>query len=223
AGYRVGGKTGTSQKMVKIVETGNRGYYIGSYVGIVPINDPQIAIYVMLDEPTGGSYYGGVISAPVGSRVMSDILPYLGIEPQYTEAELKHISVSVPDVTGNAVIDAKKSLTNIGLSYKVVGAGDTVIRQHPASGNAVFRGGTVILYTEETEAQITTVPNLLNMTANEVNSAAASAGINVEFSGNVASAALKSYKQSINPGETVPIGQIVTVYFRDEATVDLAD
>lgn len=223
AGYRVGGKTGTSQKMVKIVETGNRGYYIGSYVGIVPINDPQIAIYVMLDEPTGGSYYGGVISAPVGSRVMSDILPYLGIEPQYTEAELKHISVSVPDVTGNAVIDAKKSLTNIGLSYKVVGAGDTVIRQHPASGNAVFRGGTVILYTEETEAQTTTVPNLLNMTANEVNSAAASAGINVEFSGNVASAALKSYKQSINPGDTVPIGQIVTVYFRDEATVDLAD
>ena len=223
AGYRVGGKTGTSQKMVKIVETGNRGFYIGSYVGIVPINDPQIAIYVMLDEPTGGSYYGGVISAPVGSRVMSDILPYLGIEPQYTEAELKHISVSVPDVTGNAVIDAKKSLTNIGLSYKVVGAGDTVIRQHPASGNAVFRGGTVILYTEETEAQTTTVPNLLNMTANEVNSAAASAGINVEFSGNVASAALKSYKQSINPGDTVPIGQIVTVYFRDEATVDLAD
>lgn len=223
AGYRVGGKTGTSQKMVKIVETGNRGFYIGSYVGIVPINDPQIAIYVMLDEPTGGSYYGGVISAPVGSRVMSDILPYLGIEPQYTEAELKHISVSVPDVTGNAVIDAKKSLTNIGLSYKVVGAGDTVIRQHPASGNAVFRGGTVILYTEETEAQTTTVPSLLNMTANEVNSAAASAGINVEFSGNVASAALKSYKQSINAGETVPIGQIVTVYFRDEATVDLAD
>lgn len=223
AGYRVGGKTGTSQKMVKIVETGNRGFYIGSYVGIVPINDPQLAVYVMLDEPTGGSYYGGVISAPVGSRVMSDILPYLGIEPQYSEDELKHISVSVPDVVGNAVIDAKKSLSGVGLSYKVVGSGETVLRQHPTSGNAVFRGGTVILYTEDTEAQITTVPNLLNMTANEVNSAASAAGINVEFSGNVSSASLKSYRQSVNAGESVPIGQIVTVYFRDEATVDLAD
>ncbi|MBO4693367.1 MAG: PASTA domain-containing protein [Clostridia bacterium] len=222
-GYRVGGKTGTSQKMVKIVETGNRGFYIGSYVGIVPINDPQVAVYVMLDEPTGGIYYGGVISAPVGSRVMSDILPYLGIEPQYTESELKNISVSVPDVTSNALIDAKKALSSVGLSYKVVGNGSSVVRQHPTSGNAVFRGGTVILYTEDTEQQSATVPNLLNMTADEVNSAAASAGINVEFSGNIPSTSIKSYKQSINAGETVPVGQIVTVYFRDEGTVDLAD
>ena len=223
AGYRVGGKTGTSQKMVKIVETGNRGFYIGSYVGIVPINDPQIAVYVMLDEPKGGSYYGGVISAPVGSRVMSDILPYLGIEPQYSDAELKNISVSVPDVKGKAILDAKKAISGVGLSYKVVGNGDKVTKQHPASGNAVFRGGTVVLYTEETEAKTTKVPDLLGKTANEVNSAAAAANINVEFSGNTSSAALKSYKQSIKAGEEVPIGQVVTVYFRDESTVDLAD
>ena len=223
AGYRVGGKTGTSQKMVKIVETGNRGFYIGSYVGIVPIDDPQIAVYVMLDEPTGGSYYGGVISAPVGARVMSDILPYLGIEPQYTEAELKNISVSVPDVSNVPLIEAKKALSSLKLSYKVVGNGDTVIRQHPTSGNAVFRGGTIILYTEDTEAQNTIVPDMINMTASEVNAAAASAGVNVEFSGNISSPSVKSYRQSVNPGETVPIGQIVTVYFRDEATVDLAD
>ncbi len=223
AGYRVGGKTGTSQKMVKIVETGNRGFYIGSYIGIVPINDPQIAIYVMLDEPHGHSYYGGVISAPVGSRIMSDILPYLGIEPQYSEAELKNISISVPEVTGSEIIDAKKSLSGVGLSYKVLGGGEKVIRQHPAAGNAIFRGGTVILYTDDSEAQTTTVPDLLNKTANEVNSAAASANLNVEFSGNISSPSIKSYRQSINPGEVVPVGQIVTVYFRDETTVDLAN
>lgn len=223
AGYRVGGKTGTSQKMVKIVETGDRGYYIGSYVGIVPINDPQIAVYVMLDEPKGGSYYGGVISAPVGSRVMSDILPYLGIEPQYSDAELKNISVSVPDVTGKEILEAKKAISGIGLSYKVVGTGKKVKKQHPASGNAVFRGGTVVLYTDGNEAQTAVVPDLLNKTANEVNSSAAAAGINVEFSGNTSSPALKSYRQSIKAGEKVPIGQIVTVYFRDESSVDLAD
>ena len=223
AGYRVGGKTGTSQKIVKIVETGDRGYYIGSYVGIVPINDPQIAVYVMLDEPKGGSYYGGVISAPVGSRVMSEILPYLGIEPQYSEAELKNISVSVPDVKGKPLLDAKKAISNVGLSYKVVGSGDTVTKQHPTSGNSVFRGGTVVLYTAQGEAQTTVVPDLKNKTANEVNQTAAAANINVEFSGNISSASLKSYKQSIKAGEEVPIGQVVTVYFRDETSVDLAD
>ena len=223
AGYRVGGKTGTSQKMVKIVETGNRGFYIGSYVGIVPINDPQIAVYVMLDEPKGGSYYGGVISAPVGSRVMSDILPYLGIEPQYSDAELKSISVSVPDVKGKTLLDAKKAISGVGLSYKVVGNGDKVVKQHPASGSAVFRGGTVVLYTSDDDNKTTVVPDLLGKTANEVNTAAAAADINVEFSGNTSSASLKSYRQSIKAGEEVPIGQVVTVYFRDETSVDLAD
>ena len=177
----------------------------------------------MLDEPKGGSYYGGVISAPVGSRVMSDILPYLGIEPQYSEAELKNISVSVPDVTGKPLLDAKKAISNLGLSYKVVGSGDTVIKQHPTSGNAVFRGGTIVLYTDEGDSQTTVVPDLTNKTANEVNQTAAAANINVEFSGNTSSGTLKSYKQSIKAGESVPIGQVVTVYFRDETSVDLAD
>ncbi|MBO4734095.1 MAG: PASTA domain-containing protein, partial [Clostridia bacterium] len=154
---------------------------------------------------------------------MSDILPYLGLEPQYSEAELKNISISVPDVTTKPVLDAKKALSSVGLSYKVVGTGETVLRQHPASGNAVFRGGTVVLYTQESEAQTTVVPDLLHKTANEVNTAAAAANINVEFSGNTSSAALKSYRQSVNAGEIVPIGQVVTVYFRDEDTVDLAN
>ena len=84
SGYRVGGKTGTSQKVAEIEATGNSHLYIGSYVGVAPIDDPEIAVFVMLDEPTGANYYGGVISAPVGSKVMADILPYLGYEPQYT-------------------------------------------------------------------------------------------------------------------------------------------
>ena len=129
----------------------------------------------------------------------------------------------MPEVTGSEIIDAKKSLSGVGLSYKVLGGGEKVIRQHPAAGNAIFRGGTVILYTDDSEAQTTTVPDLLNKTANEVNSAAASANLNVEFSGNISSPSIKSYRQSINPGEVVPVGQIVTVYFRDETTVDLAN
>lgn len=223
SGYRVGGKTGTSQKVSKIQATGNSRLYIGSYVGIAPIDDPEIAVFVMLDEPTGANYYGGVISAPVGSKVMTDILPYLGYEPQYTEEELKKISVSVPDVTGEEITAAKTKINSSKLSYKVIGSGQTVVKQLPEAGNSVYNGGMVILYTEESESQTATVPNLIGLTASEVNTAAATAGINIEFSGSMSSNTVLSYDQDIAAGETVPLGQIVTVYFRDEASADMTE
>ena len=223
SGYRVGGKTGTSQKVSKINATGNSYLYIGSYVGIAPIDEPEIAVFVMLDEPTGSNYYGGVISAPVGSKIMTDILPYLGYEPQYSQEELDKISVSVPDVTGEEISDAKAKINNTKLAYKVIGSGETVLKQLPEAGSSVYNGGTVILYTEESESQTATVPNLVGLTAAQVNSVAASAGINVEFSGSISSNTVLSYAQDISAGETVSLGQIVTVYFRDEASADMAE
>lgn len=223
AGYRVGGKTGTSQKVAQIEATGNERLYIGSYVGIAPIDDPEIAVFVMLDEPTGANYYGGTISAPVGSKVMTDILPYLGFEPQYTEEELAKISVSVPDVTGEEISVAKTKINSIGLSYKVIGSGETVVKQLPQVASSVYNGGMIILYTEETDGETTVVPNLIGFTATEVNNIAASAGINIEFSGSVSSSTVLSYSQDIAEGEIVPLGQIVTVYFRDEALADMTE
>ncbi|MBE6733575.1 MAG: PASTA domain-containing protein [Ruminococcaceae bacterium] len=222
SGYRVGGKTGTSQKMAKILETGDSRLYIGSYVGIAPIDDPEIAVFVMLDEPKGSAYYGGAISAPVGSQVMGDVLPYLGFEPQYSEEELKKLGVSVPDVTGIPVADAKGKITTNKLIYKIIGNGENVIRQIPEAATEVYTGGTVILYTEETGDQTTTVPNLIGLTATDVNRIAAESGINVEFSGNTTSADIKSSSQSIASGETVSVGQVVTVYFADEGSADIA-
>ena len=223
SGYRVGGKTGTSQKVSKINATGNKHLYIGSYVGIAPIDEPEIAVFVMLDEPAGANYYGGIISAPVGSKIMTDILPYLGYEPQYTEEELKKISVSVPDVTGEEISVAKTRINNSKLTYKVIGNGGTVVKQLPEAGNSVYNGGMVILYTEESESQTATVPNLIGLTASEVNAAAANAGINVKFSGSISSNSVLSYAQDIKEGETVPLGQIVVVYFREESSADMAE
>ncbi len=223
SGYRVGGKTGTSQKVSKINATGNQRLYIGSYVGVAPIDDPEIAVFVMLDEPAGANYYGGVISAPVGSKVMTDILPYLGFEPQYTAEELEKISVSVPNVIGEEISAAKTRINSIGLSYKVIGSGEKVVKQLPEAASSVYNGGTVILYTDEIDAQTTIVPNLVGLTASEVNSVAASAGINVEFSGSVTSNTVLSYDQDTSEGKTVPLGQIVTVYFRDETSADIAE
>lgn len=220
AGYRVGAKTGTSQKLSKILATGDKYLYIGSCVSIAPINDPEIAVLVLLDEPKGDKYYGGIISAPVNGKIMTDILPYLGHEPSYTESELENLATTVPELVGSTVEDAKNKLTAGKLNFQVQGSGENVVRQLPEAGNHILSGGVVILYTEETDDKTVTMPNLVGLTATEVNRAAAAAGVNVQFSGNTTSSGLKSYRQSIAAGEKVNAGTIVTVYFRDETAVD---
>ena len=220
SGYRVGAKTGTSQKVSKIQQTGDTYLYIGSCISVAPIDDPEIAVLVMLDEPKGDKYYGGIISAPVNGKVMTDILPYLGYEPSYTEEELKNLSVTVPEVVGNTVTEAKTKLGNAKLKFQVVGNGKQVVRQLPESGNQILSGGVVILYTGETDDKTVEVPNLTGLTATEANTIAASTGINIEFSGLTTAAGLKSYKQSIEVGTKVSAGTIVTVYFRDDSAVD---
>ena len=221
AGYDVGAKSGTSQKVSKILSTGDHYLYIGSCISIAPIDNPEIAVFVMLDEPKGNQYYGGIISAPVNAKIMSDVLPYLGYEASYTEEELTKLTASVPETVGLDISEAKLKILNAKLQYQIVGSGDTVIRQLPEAGNQIPSGGIVILYTDETTGDKTvTVPNFVGMTATEANAAAAKAGVNIEFSGNTSSSGLKAYKQSAEAGTTVEAGTIITVYFRDETTVD---
>ncbi|MGI6279353.1 MAG: penicillin-binding transpeptidase domain-containing protein [Acutalibacteraceae bacterium] len=220
AGYRVGAKTGTSQKVAKIRATGDHYLYIGSCISVAPADNPEIAVLVMLDEPKGDKYYGGVISAPVNSKIMTDVLPYLGFEPSYSEDELKNLASTVPETVGDTVEQAKSKIKAARLEYQIQGSGDKIIRQLPEAGNQILSGGIVVLYTDDTGDKTVTVPDLLGLTATEVNKKAASSGINVEFSGNTTSSGLKSYRQSIDPGQTVNAGTIVTVYFRDDSAVD---
>ena len=219
-GYRVGAKTGTSQKMSKILSTGDSYLYVGSCVSVAPIDDPEVAVLVILDEPKGDKYYGGVISAPVNGKIMTDILPNLGYEPSYSEEELKNLATSVPEVVGDTVENAKAKLSSVKLEYQVKGKGEKIVKQLPEAGNRILRGGVVILYTDDTDDQTVTVPNLVGLTANEVNTVAAQSGINIEFSGNTTSTGLKSYNQSVAAGTSVSAGTIVTVYFRDESAID---
>lgn len=220
SGYRIGAKTGTSQKVSKIQATGDKYLYIGSCVTVAPIEDPEIAVFVMLDEPKGSNYYGGVISAPVNSKIMADVLPYLGYEPSYTEEELKKLSIEVPNVVGDDLTEAKGKITNKKLEYKVVGSGENVIRQLPEAGSFVVNGGIVILYTDESANKKVNVPDFKGLTATEANTLAAKSGLNIEFSGNTTTSGLKAYNQSIKSGTEVEAGTIVTVYFRDESAVD---
>lgn len=220
SGYKIGAKTGTSQKVSKIQATGDKYLYIGSCVTVAPIEKPEIAVFVMLDEPKGSNYYGGVISAPVNSKIMTDVLPYLGYEPSYSDEELKQLSVEVPDTVGDDIANAKSKITAKKLEYKVVGSGEKVIRQLPEATSKVVNGGVVILYTDDSKDKTVEVPDFKGLTATEANKVAANAGVNIEFSGNTSTSGIKAYNQSIKSGTKVEAGTIVTVYFRDESAVD---
>lgn len=222
AGYRIGGKTGTSQKVSEMLSSGKKGLYIASFCGVAPMDDPEIAMIFLLDEPHGTSYYGGTISAPPGGQILSEILPYLGYQPQYSDEQIMQSTKTVPGVVGKTVDAAKSEVAAKGLSYKIVGSGQKVIRQLPESGSTVFNQGSVILYTEASAEKLKTkVPALTGMSLSQVNNLAAQYGLNISFKGNVNSnKAVVSYQQSIAAETEVERGTLVEVYFRSNETGD---
>ncbi len=222
AGYRIGGKTGTSQKVAKMNETGESRLYIASFCGVAPIDDPEIAILLMFDEPHGSAYYGSSVAAPACAHIMAEVLPYMGYEPAYDSDDLQSMAVSVPDVVGSSLTEAKQKMSSKGLKYKIVGNGDKVERQSPVASQSIYKSGVVVLYTEaEVEFKMATVPNFEGMTISQANDAAASAGINVSFMGTgLGGSTVRAYKQSVEVGKSVESGSVITVYFRSNESTD---
>lgn len=221
-GYRIGGKTGTAQKVTKMLETGESALYVSSFLGIAPMDDPQIAFLLILDEPMGKEYYGGTICTPVAANLMSEILPYLGYEPQYTDEELANLAIRVPDVVNKPLDEAKTMVLNSGLSYSVVGGGNTVLTQMPDCTQAIYRNGTVLLFTDDHSSPgLVTVPDFAGLTAAGVNELAVKNGLNVQFSGSaVTVSGVTAYKQSVDAGTQVERGTIITVSFKDSSVMD---
>lgn len=212
-GYRIAGKTGTSEKLPR----GSKEY-ISSFVGFAPADDPQIACIVILDNPKGNEYYGGMIAAPVAGNIMKDILSYMGVEPQYTEDEAQSRDILMPEVRGVPRGDAVKAITSAGLKYQVFGEGDTVIDQTPKPGIGLSAGAVGILYTEESgQEQSTVVPDLTNYNSVDCNILLAGSGLNFKVSGpgktDTAGQAL-AVSQDPPAGTEVPMGTIVYVEFR---------
>jgi stage V sporulation protein D (sporulation-specific penicillin-binding protein) len=211
-GYSIGGKSGTSQK---IDEDSSGNTYVSSYCAFAPAEDPEIIMLVMVDHPTGGKYYGSQVAAPICVEVLSDVLPYLGYFPEYTEEELATISVSVPNVQYYSVTDATKTLEELGLEVKVKGGGTTVLKQVP-SAVKIENGGSVVLYTDDTtEEEKVTVPSLVGLSKESAKEVLESYGLNltVEGSGADEEDAVAQADQSYAAGTTVPMGTAVTVTF----------
>lgn len=220
AGYRIAGKTGTSEKVGADGKVGSDNKYIASYCGFAPADDPQYAVLVFFDEPTGDSYYGGAVAGPVFAKIMEEILPYLNVETKYTEDEAGSVGVSAPNVIGKTVSEATNELTNNGLKILVKGSGDTVIAQTPDPGNSVPSGGTVVVYTDEASMnQTVTVPNFTNRTLSDVNYLAAQAGLNIKVTGAYNSSAATARTQDYAAGEQIKPGTVITVNFVEEDTV----
>ncbi len=213
-GYRVGGKTGTSQKIDVFHKTGTM-QYIASYCGFAPADDPQYAMLVFFDEPHGSSYYGAAVAGPVFAKTMEEILPYLGVERKYTDAELAKLDMKAPDVVGKTIAEAKAALGKMKLVPKVYGSGAKVISQVPEPGKSIPQNGTVVLFTDDSNVSKTvTVPKLVGLSLSTANKEAANAGINISITGAaLTSSSPISNSQSIAEGTKVAPGTVVTVGF----------
>jgi len=230
-GYRVGGKTGTSENVEQIAAAGEAGTarkdYIVSFIGFAPADDPEIIILLLLDTPSHDSKIyisGGAMAAPVVGNMLADILPLcLGVKPQYSEEDLKDINVDVPRVLGKNLDDAAGILTGQGFALKVVGEGDSVTGQYPAPNAHVSSGTTVTLYAgEDPPRDAVTVPSLYNMTYSAAKQALENCGLFIRTSGaSKSNSRVRVSVQSIPEGREIAYGSVVEATLIDKDVIEL--
>ncbi|MEZ3420927.1 MAG: PASTA domain-containing protein, partial [Eubacterium sp.] len=218
AGYKVGGKTGTSEKLGEYSDN-ERKKYIISFSAIAPTDDPRVAMIIICDEPNQ-DLGGGTICAPIAASVVEECMKQLGVEPSYTADELKNKAVKIPAVAGKSVDEAKSQLSGLELKSRVVGNGNKVIKQTPTADSEIPRNGTVVLYTESNKEQTVKVPDFTGLTISEANRVASSHNLNIRISGNDSTSAnVVAYKQSESKDSEVAIGTVITVSFKSNHAV----
>ena len=218
-GYRIGGKTGTADK------TGTKDVVV-SFMCFAPADDPQYIMLLTMDTPsrtTGPAVFGGTMVAPVASQIMSEILPLLGVEPDYTAEELVGADTTVPNVVGQTREAAEDRLADLGFTFRTVGDGDTVTDQTPAGGAIVPGNASIILYLgQEKPDTPCTVPNVVGKSASEANKAITNAGLIMKVTGTTTASSGNVYAitQSLPAGTEVAAGTVVTVQFGDNSVLD---
>lgn len=218
AGYRVGGKTGTSTKLGESKE-GEGDKYIVSFAAIAPSDDPELAMIIIVDEPNQ-DLGGGALCAPIAAQIIEESMGVLGIEPKYDDDELKNLSGYTPNVTGKSLDEAKKEIDEYSLNYTVIGKGDKVVRQCPTSAETIPNGGTIYLYTDENKRQTVKVPDFTGLTVSEAKSLAQSSKINIEIAGNdLSNGNVIAARQSEEKNKEVEQGTVITVSFKNTESV----
>ena len=215
-GYRVGGKTGTAQKVVDGRYA--QGKYVASFIAIAPSDDPRLAVLSIVDEPNGYSHYGSVVAAPIAQEILQESLRYLDIKPQYSKEEAESLvqkEVSIPEVRNMTVREASKILAESRLDFatgpEFMEDGEAiVVDMFPKPNSKVPEGSVIMLYTKFNEnlPSAIPVPQLEGKTIREVNTILNAMGLKLKITGNGLAT-----KQMPDPGTKVELGTIVNVEF----------
>ncbi|MDO4711087.1 MAG: penicillin-binding transpeptidase domain-containing protein [Peptostreptococcaceae bacterium] len=206
-GYRVAGKSGTAQKVIN----GDYGAYIGSFVGIVPVEDPQLVVLVIVDQPRSGSTYGGAIAAPVVKQIMEYSLRYLGINPDGVEEQAEKQKITIPEIRNLTVKEGSKLLDAKNLRYRSATSAVPVEEDHiiidcfPAPGEKIAQGTEIILYLKN-ESEEVPVPDLKGKTIDEAGAILDGLGLKPVYNG---VGLVKG--QSPEAGKKVKVGSIVSL------------
>lgn len=208
-GYKIGGKSGTSQKL----NQPDKNARISSYVAVAPADKPEIAVYIMIDEPSSGHVFGSVVAAPAVASILKDTLPYLGYNPVYSAEELAKLEVPTPYLLKQGVLEAQSKLASVGLpKAKVIGNGNTVVKQVPSVGSKMPKDGTVYIYTESQNETLAKVPNVVGLSPAQAKTRLESYDFNVSIKGEATEHAnSKIIGQSTAEGTMLPIGTVIEI------------
>ena len=226
AGFSIGGKTGTSEKIDVFDENGNRVLdKIVSFIGIAPMEDPEYIVLIALDTPsraTGIYISGGVMAAPTVGAVMGDILPYLGVQQNYSAQDIQGQIIVMEDLTNMGRSEAEKLLKGQGLTAVYSGDGDVVTGQIPAAGQTLPGGSEVILYLGTSVPDVTVdVPNFSGMNRQQASDLAQTLGLYLLMTGNSeTSTHVVATRQSIPAGQKVSAGTTIELEFTDTGARD---
>ncbi len=222
AGYRVGGKTATSEILGQ--KDDNEKRYTASFIGVAPMDDPQIAVLVAIqDLPESAPHGGGAIAAPVVGRILNDVLPYLGVEQTYDDSEQDRREIEVPSMIGQTEQDVAGTLEAAGLTYKKVGDGDKITDQVPSGGVKIPNGSQVILYMGgEKSNEMITVPDVLGDHPSAAKDRLENANLYMRRTGiktSQTNGGTAAVQQNPAAGTEVPIGTVITVSFENSTGV----
>ena len=217
AGYRVAGKTGTSEK--KVYNSDGSQQYIASFCGFAPANDPKVCMLVYFDTPLGDSYYGSSVAAPVFSNIMSEVLPYLNVEAEYTAEEIALMDTTADNYVGMSVAEAESKVSEGGFRAIVRGDGDKIISQVPTAKSRLPQKGTVVLYTDDESVSddTVTVPDFKGLTVAGANDLASVYDLNISIVGSNAQGEGTAYSQDIKSGTKVQSGTVIAVNFEQDS------
>ena len=207
AGYRIGGKSGTAERTDRHLRGDGDYYKMMSFAAVLPIDDPEIEVFVLLDDPRWFKDYASQVVAPVVGNIISEIAPYLGIEQD--AAYNPTGTVKVQTCLEYTWTNAQVTLNRLGLKHKLIGpSSGTIVYQYPVGGSVVPAGSTIYLYTATDQNAMTTVPDVTGKTGTFAEQMLRAANLNVQFSGDSSG---KVVAQDVQSGTTAAYGTIVTL------------